>query len=321
MSLFNISLIIPTYKRESQVHKIISSIQNQIKNNVRIEILVCDSYSEYNKKKLKIKRKKLTVKYLNIKKNNLSAKRNYGLQKSKYKNIILIDDDCIPKKNFISSYINDFNKIDNKTILSGIVEYPKRYLVKYNHIKYRDSKHFKKDKFFLRNLLPDQIVAMNMAFKKSKFISSLGYFNEKFKGYGFEDHEFAYRYNANGYKLLKSKASIIHDEGQPNIYMYSKKHYHLGRDGMKNLLRINPKLARSTIYYRIEKNLFVKILFYLPYVNKLLSVIEKIIINTDKNPYLNYSFLYDYLRLFSYIRGYIDRKKTKSGFKVDGWYD
>ena len=50
MSLFNVSLIIPTYKRESQVHKIISSIQNQIKNNVRIEILVCDSYSQYNKK-------------------------------------------------------------------------------------------------------------------------------------------------------------------------------------------------------------------------------------------------------------------------------
>ena len=57
MSLFNISLIIPTYKRESQVHKIISSIHNQIKNNVRIEILVCDSNSQYNKKKLNIKKK------------------------------------------------------------------------------------------------------------------------------------------------------------------------------------------------------------------------------------------------------------------------
>ena len=69
------------------------------------------------------------------------------MQKSRYKNIILIDDDCIPK-NFISTYVNEFNKIDKKTILSGIVEYPKRYLIKYNHIKYRDSKHFKKDKFF-----------------------------------------------------------------------------------------------------------------------------------------------------------------------------
>ena len=90
---------------------------------------------------------------------------------------------------------------------------------------------------------------------------------------------------------------------------------------MKNLLKINRKLARSTIYHNIEKNLFVKMLFYIPFVNKLLSEIEKIIIKTDKKTYLNYSFLYDYLRLFSYIRGYIDRKKTKSGSKLNDWYD
>ena len=112
---------------------------------------------------------------------------------------------------------------------------------------------------------------MNMAFRKSKYISSLGYFNENFIGYGFEDHEFAHRYYSNGFKLLKSKASIIHDEGEPNISVYSKKYYHLGRDGMKNLLKINRKLARSTIYHNIEKNLFVKMLFYIPFVNKLLS--------------------------------------------------
>ena len=63
---------------------------------------------------------------------------------------------------------------------------------------------------------------MNMGFKKSKYISSLGYFNENFKGYGFEDHEFAHRYYSNGFKLIKSKASIIHDEGEPNINIYSK---------------------------------------------------------------------------------------------------
>ena len=90
---------------------------------------------------------------------------------------------------------------------------------------------------------------------------------------------------------------------------------------MKNLLKINRKLARSTIYHHIEKNLVVKILFYVPFVNKLLLAIEKIIINTDEKAYLNYSFLYDYLRLFSYIRGYIDRKKTNSGSNLNNWYD
>ena len=101
----------------------------------------------------------------------------------------------------------------------------------------------------------------------------MGYFNEKFKGYGFEDHEFAHRYYSNGFKLFKSKASIIHDEGEPNISVYSKI---LSPWSMviKNLLKINRKLARSTIYHSIEKNLVVKILFYIPFVNKLLSAIE-----------------------------------------------
>ena len=106
------------------------------------------AFSQYNKKKLKINKKKIKVKYINIKKNNLSAKRNHGINKSKYKNIILIDDDCIPKKKFILDYLNDFKKIDKKTILSGIVEYPKRYLIKYNHIKYRDQNILKKINIF-----------------------------------------------------------------------------------------------------------------------------------------------------------------------------
>lgn len=321
MSKIDISIIIPTYKRENQVFKIIKTIQKQILKSINIEILICDSFSKYNKKKLKINKKNFKVKYINIKKNNLSAKRNHGINKSKYNNIILIDDDCIPKKKFILDYLNDFKKIDDKTILSGIVDYPKSYILNYNHIKYRDQRHFKKDKYFSNNILPDKIVAMNMAFRKSKKISSLGYFNEKFTGYGFEDHEFANRCYKNGFRLLRSKASIVHDEGLPSIHRYSKKYYHLARDGMSNLLKIDESLAKSTIYGQIENNFFIKALFFIPHVYSLILGFEKIIIKTDKIKNFKFLFLYDYLRLFSYIRGYIDRKKFKKKSKIDSWYD
>ena len=43
-------------------------------------------------------------------------------------------------------------------------------------------------------------------------MSKIGYFNKKFTGYGFEDHEFGHRYKINGYKLMKTNARIIHDE-------------------------------------------------------------------------------------------------------------
>ena len=321
MAIFSISLIIPTYRREKQVNKIIKKIQKQINNDINIELIICDSFSNYNLLKKNLKLKNFKIRYLNIKKNNLSAKRNYGIKKSSYKNIILLDDDCIPKKNFISNFIYDLKLIDNKTILSGIVEYPKRYISKYNHIKYRNLKHFKKDKNFYYELKPDKIVAMSMAFKRTHEISKLGFFNEKFTGYGFEDHEFANRYHQNGFKLMRSKAAIVHDEGKPNIEMYRKKFYHLGRDGMRNLIKIDNSLAKSTIYYRIERNLLIKYLYFIPLIDNLLLCIEKIIINTDKIKNFKFLFLYDYLRLFSYIRGYIDRKKKRSKLIINNWYD
>ena len=321
MSHINISVVIPTFKREFQVIKIIGEIQKQIKKNMNIEILICDSYSNYNKKKLNINKKNFKIKYFNIIKNNLSSKRNYGIKKAIFQNIVLIDDDCIPNKNFLKNYISDFKNIDNKTILSGIVKYPAKYMLKYNHIRYKNSKHFKNDQYILKGLSPDKIVAMNMAFKKTKVISSLRFFDERFKGYGFEDYEFASRYARKGFKLLRSRAAIIHDEGNPDIYSYSKKYYHLARDGMKNLLNVNKTLAKSTIYYKIEKNLFILGLTYIPYISNMLMALEKIIIKTDKIHNFKLLFLYDYLRLFSYIRGYIDRKKNKIKTKKNIWYD
>ncbi len=321
MQYINLSIVIPTFKREYQVIKIKNEIQKQIKKNMNVEILICDSYSNYNKKKLKSNKKNLKIKYFNIIKNNLSAKRNYGIKKTNFENVVLIDDDCIPNKNFLKNYISNFTKIGNKTILSGIVKYPSKYILKYNHIRYKNLKHFKNDQNILKELSPDKIVAMNMAFKKTKILSSLSFFDERFKGYGFEDHEFAFRYAKKGFKLLRSKASIIHDEGDPNINNYSKKYYHLARDGMRNLLNVDKSLAKSTIYYRIENNLFILALIHVPYISNILRALEKIIIKTDKIPNFKLLFLYDYLRLFSYIRGYIDRKKNKTKTKKNIWYD
>ena len=79
----------------------------------------------------------------------------------------MIDDDCIPKIIFLK-FILVILKIDSKTILSGIVDYPKKYIINYNHIKYRNLKHFKNDKFISNNVMPDKIVAMNMGFKNQK---------------------------------------------------------------------------------------------------------------------------------------------------------
>ena len=68
MSIFCLSIIIPTFKRETQINRIIDTLKKQITKNINLEIIICDSFSNYSKKKLKINNKNFKVKYFNIKK-------------------------------------------------------------------------------------------------------------------------------------------------------------------------------------------------------------------------------------------------------------
>tara|TARA_B100000959_G_C14970507_1_gene619481 strand:- start:1702 stop:2670 length:969 start_codon:yes stop_codon:yes gene_type:complete len=317
-----ISLIIPTFKREFQLIKILTSIKKQIFDEINIEVIICDSFSEYDQTRFPKNNENFTLKYFNIDKNNLSAKRNFGIRNSTYDNIILLDDDCVPNKNFLREYVNAFEKIDKKTILSGIVEYPEDHIKKFNHIKYKDSRHFKIDHVEKDiDLDPDKIVAMNMGFIKSDSMKKIGFFDERFTGYGFEDYEFGYRYKKNGYLLKCVRASILHDEGKPNFTKYMKKYFHLGRDGMKNLQIVDIISAKETVYYKIEEKQLFKLIKKIPKLNCLLSWIEKLIEKTDKMLFMNYSFIFTLARLCSYTRGYIEREKYFLNKNNQDWYE
>ena len=73
MKLLGISIIIPTYKREKNYFNI-KKFKKQ-KKNLNLQILICDSFSHYRKELFKSKNKNFEIKYLNIKENNLSAKK------------------------------------------------------------------------------------------------------------------------------------------------------------------------------------------------------------------------------------------------------
>ena len=43
----NLSIVIPTFKREKQIIQILDNLNNQISDNVFLEVIICDSYSNY----------------------------------------------------------------------------------------------------------------------------------------------------------------------------------------------------------------------------------------------------------------------------------
>ena len=322
MFINEISLIIPTYKREDQINQIIQSLKKQKQNDINLEIIICDSFSHYNLQQNNNLENKFLIKYFNIKKNILSAKRNYGINKASFKNIILLDDDCIPDQDFLKNYINDFKFLDKNTILSGIVEFPNIHIKKYNHIKFRNSRHFKATDLNSNLYLGlDKIVAMNMGFIRSEKFNKIGFFDEKFLGYGFEDYEFGYRCLNNGFRLKASPARIIHDEGEPDFSRYLKKYFHLGRDGMKNLINIDINCAKTSIYYKIETNVFFKLITKIPKFYSLLTLFEKSFLFLDKVKIMYIPFIYNLARLVSYAKGYLERNKSNIKEENQNWYE
>ena len=63
---------------------------------------------------------------------------------------------------------------------------------------------------------------MNMSLKKDDLFKESLFFDESFMGYGMEDNEFAFRAQKQGFRLLMTKAEIIHHDWYDLIHIERK---------------------------------------------------------------------------------------------------
>ena len=310
MKNINLSIIITSYKRVQKIRRIISELIDQIPKKYNSEIIISGNDNNYIEKNLsKFKTSNIKIRFIRNKKNSNALKRNTGIKKAKGKNIILLDDDCLPKKNFIYNYLNLFKTMTNQDIICGSVFYEKKFLKK-NFVRYRQSRHFiiNKENFKINRLLkPSKIVTMNMGFKNSKKISKTSYFNEKFGNYGFEDYEFGFRLIKLGFRLLPAYPSIIHLDERSFEY-YLNKIYFLATHATPKLIEVNLDAWKNISYYRIEKNKVVNFFKKKKFSIKIINIIIKIILFLEKMPFLYLPKIYRFAILLSYCRGYYDRK-------------
>ena len=323
----NISIIIPTFNRFIILNKILNNLNRQLED-FKNEVIICDSFSTDGTRELfngsnKLF-KNLNIIYRHNISNNLSAKRNEGIILSKYNNLILLDDDCIPLENFINDYCEVFRKASEKDIFSGLVVYDENHLKKSNYLKFKSSRHFNKEFVSKEKALQtDQIVAMNMGIIKNSFFVKSKLFDEGFTGYGFEDYEFAFRLKNYGFNLKTCNAKILHDEGAPNFKFYLKKYYFLGKDGMQNLKKINFEAAKKTIYFKIENNLLIKFFFKLKFFKGILKYLQKVFIKIDNKNLISFFCFYQICRLNSYLLGCFDRNIVNNNNfdRYKDWYE
>lgn len=309
-----ISIIIPTWKRHKYLRKIIYALNNSDYRKY-IEIIIVDSTASFNIKRYS----KDNIKYFNSPTNSNSVKRNIGLFKAKYRNIIFIDDDCVPERNFTFKQLSLLQKSRMKTFFCGSVEYPFSLVKKNKYLSLRNRSHFKiksnstKKSF---EIPASKIVTMNMSFKI--FFNKYFYiFDKKFANYGFEDYDYGFRMLKLGYKFYMSNALVSHLDDR-TYDKFLKKFFFLGNIAASKFNLINPKAFKETNYHKLENFFIVNIFFNSIIFYKIVKFLNIILLKLNYTIHFKSQFIFKISTSLSYLLGYLSKVNYK---KIEiNWY-
>ena len=318
---YDISVIVPFYKRDDYGGNIFEEINHQSKKeNLKIELIFVDSKSRKDLEKniSKMNNYGNTDVKIYDTEDYVSKKRNIGISKANSENIIIIDDDCIPCKNFLRNHHSSLIDLNyEKKIICGIINYDKNLKDRSNYFRFRDEGHRKFDKFYKlsKNLNFHNIVVMNMSFKKKTYQENSLKFNEQFNTYGFEDLQFGIDALFKDFQIKTNNAEVMHQDSTPltifkkKINSFAKTYFFLFYPYNKNRIENNNDkqkydiissdlkeykallfLSKLNTKYK-NKNIFMKILYsFIYYLSGLMSfILTRILIITDK-----IKFLYSY---------------------------
>jgi glycosyltransferase involved in cell wall biosynthesis len=317
-----LSLIITTFNREKNIFEIINSIGKQIcilKDSV--EIIICDSNST---KKLSLLNfikqfKGIKINHYNCKINHQAFKRNYGIKNSSGRNKIFIDDDCFPERKFLYNYLKILSLNRKKNIYFGLVNYV-NFKQNENLIKYRQSRVFCSPNH--ENVPYKNFLTMNMAYNDGTILKNEIFFDNRFRNYGFEDFEFAYRFKKKKYKLLQIKSIVFHRDNR-NFEDFLNKYNFLGSHGINDIIKINITAAKDLIYYRIEKNFLIGLFLKIPLIRFFLAFMQKSISFYEKKTKFYNPLIYSLGIVVAYLKGVSHRSfylKEKNYNLKDQWY-
>ena len=192
------SIIIPTLNEEENLPIILTSIKNQ--NYKKFEVIICDSFSKDETKKIAFSfSKKLNLNFYQKQFINVSQARNYGAKKAKGDFLVFFDADVQIEKNFLSEINEKINhyQLDILTVWNRAKKGLKGKLI-----------------FTLMNIIMSLSAKIKpaangpcMIIKKSKFFEVKG-FNESIV-FG-EDFELTQRIVKTGGKFMVFRKPILY---------------------------------------------------------------------------------------------------------------
>tara|TARA_R100000935_G_scaffold58815_1_gene98190 strand:- start:2506 stop:3381 length:876 start_codon:yes stop_codon:yes gene_type:complete len=112
-----ISVITPTYNRAYLLPRMIESVLDQSYKDW--ELIIMDDGSTDNSKEVVENYRDSRIKYYNTNNSGAADKRNQGVSKAKYENIIFLDSDDTPKNNWLEIFVDKISVNKNAIISCG----------------------------------------------------------------------------------------------------------------------------------------------------------------------------------------------------------
>lgn len=224
----------------------------------------------------------VAIRYLFEARPGSGAARNKGIKAARYDQLVFIDEDCIPHKDWLKKIliVTEYHKneiIQGKN-LNGIPGNIFSSLVHFTTESYFQSTHFLSDQNKVESNLLD---TKNFAMKKSFFKRNL-YFDTRF--IHFEDVDFSLRVKQRGIKIIYIPDVIVWHCGRGDILSFIKREFVKGEnyhrfqkkwqiqnkaDEISRIMEKWQKQKTHKVELRLkreilkDKNIFFRFLFYL----------------------------------------------------------
>jgi len=268
----DISIIIPTYNRNSILYKHLAIAYVELKGMAYEIIIVNDSKT--NKIEL-LPEWSSNISVINNPKQGVASARNLGASLARSENLIFMDDDMALKQNAVQKAIGFLNT-NKDACLNVNWAYPDKLNAKLETYQFgRYLEHFgfttlkgwqdegfewKDDQVIKANGVTSQFLAMT----KTSFDKSGGY-NENFPFAGFEDHDFGIRLQQKGITAYLDTGTMIwhNEEDRVQLEGWMQRKYRGGQTrkiavqmGHKDL-EINYNNLKGKLYFIISQVEFI----------------------------------------------------------------
>jgi GT2 family glycosyltransferase len=265
MSFSALTVIIPTYNRESLLLKALAGYSHQSQPQLIHELLVVDDGSTDGTEDMVrnfASSAPFKVRYLRQANRGPAAARNLGIRNAASSLVLFSDSDIIPERDMVEQHLHYHQQNpQTTTAVLGYVTWSREVnatpfmrwygedgaLFRYRNLRGKAEADYR---FFY---------TCNLSLK-ADFLRSCGYFDEDFKTAAFEDTDLGYRLSKQGLRLLYNPRAIgYHDQffsfeeacrkGQMNSA--PERVFFQKESGQRALREIQRR--RSTILFRVAK--------------------------------------------------------------------